>query len=300
MYHLATVFPWIERVKIPLSRDQIILLMVAINELFLGLDIYLAHSISGTIVPYEWIPIIFGPTAGVILLIAGAIALRRRPLATVLATFVFTASIIVGLLGAYFHIRRGILPTGPLGEQVTLNLLIWAPPVVGPLMFSLIGWMGISAAWVEDPPGSGTLTLLRGRKLHLPYSKTRAYFFMVSLGIMATLISSVLDHARTPFTNPWLWLPTATGVFACVVAFLLAASDNITRNDLIVYFTAMTLIVIVGLVGMWLHISENLTADGLVVNERFIRGAPFMAPTLFSNMGLLGILALLDPKENPK
>ena len=53
----------------------------------------------------------------------------------------------------------------------------------------------------------------------------------------------------------------------------------------------------VGLVGMWLHIAENLTADGLVINERFIRGAPFLAPTLYSNLGLLGLLALLDPRE---
>ncbi len=64
MYHLATVFPPIRRVRIPLSRDQIMLLMAAVNEIFLGIDIYLAHSISGTIVPNEWIPIIFGAVGG--------------------------------------------------------------------------------------------------------------------------------------------------------------------------------------------------------------------------------------------
>lgn len=297
MYPLAMVFPRLAKIKLPLSRDQFILLMAAVNEFFLGLDIYLAHSISGTIVPREWIPIIFGPAAGVLLLVAGVIALRRRAFATLLATLVFSLSIAVGLLGAYFHLVRGILPTAPFGQQVTINLLVWAPPVIGPLMFSLIGWMGISAAWVEEPAGSGTLVLLRGRRLHLPYSKTRAYFFLVSLGTLATLISSVLDHARTPFTNPWLWIPTASGVFATVVAYLMASYEEIEKADLVVYLAAMVLLIVVGVVGLGLHIGQNLTADGFVVQERFIRGAPFLAPTLFSNMGLLGILALLDPKE---
>ena len=297
MYYLATVFPAAKRLRLPVSRDQLILLMAAVNELFLGLDIYLAHNISGTIVPREWIPIIFGPTAGVILLVAGVIALRNRPAATVLASFVFTASIVVGLLGAYFHLVRGALPDAPSGEQISINLLIWAPPVVGPLMFALIGWMGISAAWVESPPDSGTLSLLRGRKMHLPYSKTRAYFFMVSLGVLATLISSVLDHARTGFSNPWLWIPTVIGVFATLVAFVLAAGETPGKADLYTYIFSMVLLLLVGLAGMWLHIQENLTAEGLVINERFIRGAPFLAPTLYSNMGLLGLIALLDPRE---
>ena len=51
-YPLATVFPPLRRVgKLPLSRDQVMLLMMAINEVFLAIDIYLAHNISGTIRP---------------------------------------------------------------------------------------------------------------------------------------------------------------------------------------------------------------------------------------------------------
>jgi hypothetical protein len=296
MYYLAEVFPAIRKIKLPFTRDQFILLMAAVNELFLGLDIYLAHSISGTIVPREWIPIIFGPAAGVLLLAAGLLALKRRKAAQVLATVVLAASIVVGLLGAYFHLVRGILPTAPAGQKINLGLLVWAPPVIGPLMFSLVGWLGLSAAWQEDPVDSGRL-LLGAYSLKLPYSKTRAYFIIVSLGTLATLISSVLDHARTPFTNPWLWLPTLSGVFAAVVAFLLAVYDEIKKPDLVVYVIAMVLLVVVGLVGLGLHIGQNLTADGLVVQERFIKGAPFLAPTLFSNMGLIGLLALLDPKE---
>jgi hypothetical protein len=298
MYHLATVFPPVQRVRrLPLSRDQFMLLMAAINEIFLGIDIYLAHSISGTITRNEWIPIIFGPVAGVLLLLAGLIALRQRPLATIIANLTLLASIGVGLLGAYFHFVRAILPSGPAGQQVTVNLLVWAPPILGPLTFCLVGVLGISAAWIEDPPDSGVLVLLAGQRIHLPLSKTRAYFFWISLGILATVISSVLDHARTNFENPWLWVPTAAGVFGTVVAMTLGAIDRPTRADLTTYTATMLLLIVVGVVGALLHVGFDLTALRVVVPERFIRGAPVLAPLLFSNMGALGLIALLDPAE---
>jgi hypothetical protein len=296
MYHLATIFPAVRRFRPPITRDQAMLLMMAVNEIFLGVDIYLAHSISGTIRPNEWIPIIFGPIAGVFLLLAGLLALKRRPLATILATLIFLSSAVVGLLGTYFHYIRAILPLAPAAQRASLTMIVWAPPILGPLTFALVGLLGISAAWVEEPPDSGTLVLLGGRRLQLPYSKTRAYFFIVGLGILATVISSVLDHARTGFVNPWLWAPTVIGIFGTTVAITLAALDAPTRIDLLTYTATMLLLCLVGVVGAILHINDNLSLNTVVV-ERFIRGAPVLAPLLFANMGSLGLVALLNPGE---
>jgi hypothetical protein len=273
------------------------LLMAAINLIFIGLETYLAHVLNGTIVLREWIPIIFGPVAGAILLVAGLIALRRRALAIVLANLVLLASIVVGLLGAYFHVVRGSLPAGPVGQRFTLELMVWAPPVLAPMSFALVGILGISAAWEEDPPGSGILNVFGERRLHLPYSKTRAYFFMVSMGILIALISSVFDHARTGFDNPWLWLPTVTGVFGAVVAAMLGALDQPTRTDTLIYMGTMLMLILVGVVGAVLHVNADLTEQTVVVPERFLRGAPVLAPMLFANMGLLGLIALLPPAE---
>ena len=297
MYHLATVIPAVKRVRLPVTRDQLVLVMMAVNLFFLSVDIYLAHSISGTIVPNEWIPIVFGVVGAAMLLLAGLIALRNRPLATLIATFTLSVSIIVGLLGAYFHLVRGILPTGPAGERITLDLLVWAPPIFGPLMYSFVGIFGLSAAWVEDPPDSGILVMLGGKRLQLPYSKTRAYFFIIGMAALATVASSVLDHARLNFADPWLWVPTLIGVFGSVVAVVLGALDHPTRADLITYIFAMLLLIVVGAVGAILHIQGNLTSQGEVVIERFIRGAPFLAPLLFANVGTLGLIVLLDPRE---
>jgi len=301
MYSLATVFPPLARVKqLPFTRDQLILLMVAINEIFLGVDIYLAHSISGTIVPYEWIPIIFGPIAGTLLLLIGLIAIRRRNLANLLSSTIFLASIVVGLLGAFFHVRRGILPTGPTGEWVSIQMLVWAPPVLGPLTFALVGILGLSAAWIESPPESGKLTLVRGIRLQLPFSKTRAYYFLVGLGTLASLISMIFDHARTGFQNPWLWVSASVAIFGTVVPIILGMQDKPTRSDLATFAVAMLALIFLGVTGLLLHINENLIVDGRIVTERFIRGAPFLAPMLFANMGTLGLISLLDPQEERK
>ena len=247
--------------------------------------------------PKEWIPIIFGPVAGILLFVAGLIAIRKRTAAVIIASLIYLASIVVGLLGIFFHLVRAILPYAPLGERASVPLFVWAPPILGPLTFALVGLMGISAVWMEQPPDSGILQLLGGRKLKLPFSKTSAFFLMVGLGTLATVISSVLDHARTNFENPWLWLPTGIGIFGTVVALVLGTLTTPRRSDLIVYVVAMVLLVLVGLTGVVLHILYNLAYDHAVVVERFIRGAPFLAPMLFSDMGALGLIILLDPKE---
>jgi hypothetical protein len=273
------------------------LLMAAVNLLFLAFDIFLAHNLNGTIRFREWIPIVFGTAAGILLLFTGLIAIRWRRTAAILATTVLVASIIVGILGAYFHIVRATLPTAPLANRVSIYLLVWAPPVVGPLIFSLVGLWGVSAAWIEDPPDSGTLRLWGERRVRLPLSKTRAFLFMVSLGTLATLISSVLDHGRAQYENPWLWIPIAAGVFATVVAAGLGAINHPNKGDILIYFASMVLLILVGLIGFWLHIDFDLTAQREIVIERFLRGAPFLAPLLFANMGLVGLISILDPSE---
>jgi glucan phosphoethanolaminetransferase (alkaline phosphatase superfamily) len=298
MDQLAVLVPPLRRLRrLPLTRDQLMLLMAAINALFLAFDHYLAHSISGTIVPREWIPIVFEPVAGALLLLGGLIALRRRPLATVIGAVTLLASIGVGFLGAYYHLLRSLLLTAPAGEQVRLSFLVWAPPILGPIFLAFVGMVGISAIWIEDPPGSGVLILLGGRKLRMPYSKTRAYYFLIGLGILAATLSSVMDHSRIHFQNPWFWVPTAAGVFGTVVAVTMGALEERRRFDLLTYAGSMLLLMLVGAVGAVLHVENNLSVGGAIVVERFIRGAPLMAPLLFANMGLLGLVVLFDSKD---
>ena len=298
MYYLAQIVPGVRRLRLPLSRDQLFLLLAAFNQLFISLDAYLAHSISGGIKPAEWIPILFGAAAGFVLLAAGAIATRNRPLASVFANLVFIASIIVGLLGIYFHLNRTILlDSGRLVSLEAVSALIWAPPVIGPMFFILISILGISAAWIESPADSGTLQLLDDRRVQMPYSKTRAYLLIVAIFILATLISSILDHARFGFDNPWVWLPVAAGLFGFTTCLFIGIIEKPSDSDIAVHSVAMLWLILVGVIGLALHTESSLTASGQIVVERFLRGSPLLAPLLFANVGLMGLLALLDPNE---
>jgi hypothetical protein len=300
MYHLATALPAVRRLRIPVSRDQAFMLMAAFNELMLAAEIYLAHSISGTIVFNEWIPIIFGPIAGILLGLAGLISLRNRLLAIWIAVPTLLSSIGIGLLGAFFHLHRALQPFAGAGQQVNVSLVIWAPPLLAPLTFALVGLIGLSAIWKESPVDSGALALTDSYGLQLPYSKTRGYFFLVSLGMLATLISSVLDHARTNFSNPWLWIPTAAGMLGTVVALFIGFIEKPTRSDIWIYISTMIAIILVGILGVILHILTNLGINNAIVGERFIRGAPILAPMLFADIATLGLLVLLDPDEMAK
>lgn len=293
-YPLADLIPLLRRWRLPFNRDQAMLTLTAVNVFFLGVDIYLAHSLSGTIVPYEWIPIVFSPIAGGVLLLAGWIAMKNRQAANLTATGVFFACILVGLLGSYFHLRRAFLPVAGGGIIIPRDVLLWAPPLLGPLTFAVVAILGISAAWEEIIPGSGKLRLIGSRTIQMPLSKTRAYYLLTTLFILVTVISSVLDHARTNFENPWLWLPTFSGLFATIVSALMGFFPRPSPEDRWTYAASLVLLTLVGLLGAYLHVENNLTGQGVIIAERFLRGAPFLAPLLFANMGLLGFLVLLE------
>jgi hypothetical protein len=117
------------------------------------------------------------------------------------------------------------------------------------------------------------------------------------LGIAA--VSSVLDHARTHFTNPWLWIPTVVGACVTVVGIGLGLLDRPSCADVRRFVGAMVSMRIVGLTGSYLHIHDDLTSQGAIVGERFVRGAPFLVPVLLCDIGMLGFPALLPPDEAP-
>lgn len=88
-----------------------------------------------------------------------------------------------------------------------------------PILFSLgAGLLLLAALWMKkhQPRRSrilATLVLLSsvvvglwGTYFHLvlPLSKSRLYFLLASFGVLIATVSSVIDHVRTDFSNPWL------------------------------------------------------------------------------------------------
>jgi hypothetical protein len=81
------------------------------------------------------------------------------------------------------------------------------------------------------------------------------------------------------------------------VAIGLGLMERPAPGEIRTFLWTMTALIAVGSLGALLHIQTNLTSQGTIVGERFLRGAPFLAPLLFANMGTLGLLASLDPVE---
>jgi hypothetical protein len=101
----STLIPGIGEMTLPVSRSDLLLILVAMNEFGIGLESYLAHLISGGIKPAESIPVIFGPVAGLVLLFAIWLQLKRNVIATstLIILGIAVASIGVGILGSTFH-----------------------------------------------------------------------------------------------------------------------------------------------------------------------------------------------------
>ncbi len=160
-----------------------------------------------------------------------------------------------------------------------------------------MGVLGVIAAVYEDPPDSGRLAVPGLFSWRVPFTKTQQYCIWVGLGILATLLSSVLDHGRFNFENLWVWIPTVVGVFATIAAVVYGLLEKPSRGDTITYVTAMIALIVVGLVGFLLHVDTDLERRSIIVPERFLRGAPFLAPLLFCDMAALGLIAIIPVEE---
>lgn len=279
---LVTVFPPLRRLPwagkwYAVSRDEAYLLFIILNELILGVETALAHVSNGTITPFEWIPILFGPTAGFVLIAAFVAGRKGKRWGRHAIVITLAGSVIVGALGTYFHLARTVRPLAPAGARVTLNAIVWGLPMLAPSAFTLAGILGFVT--LSPQPAE---------------QKTRDYMLLSSMGILIAAVSSVIDHLRSGFTNPWLWIPTVVSVFAAVVTFALALDKNRTRGELTTYTMAMLLMIVTGPLGLVLHLIHDLGVSNSIVVERLLRQAPVMAPMVLANYGLMGMLALMD------
>jgi hypothetical protein len=276
------------------SRDALFLLTGALTQFFLALDAWLSHLSSGTITREEWIPVLFGPPAGALLLAAGAIALRRRGLAVAIAAPLYLASLGVGALGAYLHYRKLVLPSPSWIGELEGGPFAFVPPILAPLAFVLVGVLGLSALAEETPPGSGRIRVLGGRHVEMPLAKDRAYLLLVALGIVLAVASATLDHGHEGFEDPFMWLATAAGVFAAVAVLVYALEEAPAWEGTAAVLAALGALAAAGLLGEAFHLRADLAlGGGAIVPEKFIRGAPPLAPLLYTYMAALGGIAIL-------
>jgi hypothetical protein len=108
-------------------------------------------------------------------------------------------------------------------------------------------------------------------------------------------------HARTQyygFFNLLEWVPVV--VSAIAVGFLVVPLFmRVSRPYVDLCVTILLLEAGVGLWGFVLHAASNLRGPSIHAFDNFIYGAPPMAPLLFPNLMVLGVIALWGLRTNP-
>ncbi|MDB4977385.1 MAG: hypothetical protein JWN48_5726 [Myxococcaceae bacterium] len=254
---------WLAR----LTPERCVELFVLANFAFLGGDIAIAHLANRYADALEWAPLVFS-AAAVPLLLPGMLGLISARVRHWIDLTVAAAAILLGVLGALFHLSSQFFLTP------SLHNLVYAAPFAAPLAYIGVGLLlilvRIEAAGSRDF-GPWVLVLSLG-------------------GILGNFALSLLDHAQNGFFQPTEWIPVAAAAFGA--SFLLVAICRPTPAFLQLCYGVSAFEALIGLLGFALHLRAEATSPGAGVLERLVYGAPAFAPLLFTNMALLSAIGL--------
>jgi hypothetical protein len=284
IFHLANI-------RLPMEKNRMLMLFVGINLLFTGVDVILAHSINEFIPVYEWIPIFYAPLGAISCFV---ISVKPNPGKWLALTHILlmVAGILVGVIGTAFHANAVLNPSGYL----TWSWVVFGSPILAPLAFSGISLLGLYAITEEVDNQPGTLNIPGLGTFKAPISRERHFLWLVGLGFGASAITSIIDHAQYGYSF-YKVIAIIFGLFATSVVLYLSIAKEWTKGDELVYFWTMILAVIVGVLGFGFHLSADLGGTGVISLERILAFAPVLAPLLFSDLGMLGLLVVAQKKK---
>jgi hypothetical protein len=240
-----------------------------LNIGFLTFDIYMAHSVNGFRNPNEYIPLFFSAIAPLVLLVALWFRKRSPLLWKILGHVVGGSAVLVGLTGVILHLDSHFF------YERTLRSLTYSAPFAAPLAYTGLGFLLMMNRMVDDESVEWSQWVL---------------LFAVG-GFIGNFIFSLADHAENGFFYPLEWTPVVAS--AVGVGFLTVPLVMRVSRQFIDLCTAVLLLeAAVGLWGFILHAEANLQGPSIHPFDNFIYGAPPMAPLLFPNLMVLGIIAL--------
>ncbi len=279
VFHLA-------KVKLPIERNRLILLLVGVNFTFTGIDVALGHAVNDFIPAYEWIPIFYAPLGAASSFI---LSMKSKPgkFLSLIHILLMLLGIAVGILGTAFHANQALNPLG----QLTWIWLTFASPILAPLAFAGISLVGLYAAVREVEGQTGLLEIPGFGVFKAPFSRDRHFLWLVGLGFAASAMTSIIDHGQYGYT-PYKLIPIVYGLFATGVVLTLAVRKEWSAGDEITYFWTMILGIAVGILGFAFHLSGDLGGTGQFSIERILVFAPILAPLLYSDLGVLGIIVV--------
>jgi hypothetical protein len=240
-----------------------------VNIAFLTFDIYLAHSVNQFRNRTEYIPLLFSATAPLLLIVALSQRRRRRIIWKILGYVVGWAAIVVGLTGVILHLESSFF------YERTIRSLTYSAPFAAPLAYAGLGFLLVMNRMVDSES--------------IEWAQWILLFTMG--GFIGNFVFSLADHAENGFFFHAEWVPVVASALA--VGFLcVPLLTRVSRS--FIDITALVLVLEAG-IGLWgfvLHTMGNLEGPSIHAFDNFIYGAPPMAPLLFPNLMVLGIIGL--------
>jgi len=276
----------IARLRLPVEKNRLLLILVGVNLLFTGIDVALAHAVNRFSPAYELIPIAFAPLGAATSFLA---ALRPRPGRAVALVHIalMLLGVVVGVLGTAFHANQALNPLG----RLTWIWLTFASPILAPLAFAGISLVGLYAVVQEVEGQPGLLEVPGLGTFKAPISRERHFLWLVGLGFAASAVTSIIDHGQYGYTV-FKVIPIAYGLFATSVVLSLALRTTWSRGDELTYAWTMVAGFLVGAAGFAFHLSGDLAETGRLSLERILVFAPVLAPLLFCDLGMLGLIVV--------
>jgi len=244
-------------------------LFAILNIGFLTFDIFLAHSVNSFRMRAEYIPLLFSALAPIFLIVGLTLRYRHAKLWKWLGYLVGWTAILVGLTGVILHLESHFF------YERTIRSLTYSAPFAAPLAYTGLGFLLIMNRMVDPETMEWAQWVL----------------FLTLGGFVGNFIFALADHAANGFFFPLEWTPVVASAIA--VGFL--AVPLITKISRTYIDLCAAVLVLESLVGVWgfiLHASANLRGPSIHAFDNFIYGAPPMAPLLFPNLMVLGIIGL--------
>jgi len=175
----------------------------------------------------------------------------------------------VVLTGVVLHLESSFF------YERTIRSLTYSAPFAAPLAYAGLGFLLVMNRMVDA--GS------------LEWAQWILLFTMG--GYVGNFVFSLVDHAENGFFFPIEWVPVVASAFA--VGFLLVPLfTRVSRFFIDISFLVLILQAGIGLWGFVLHTMGNLRGPSIHAFDNFIYGAPPMAPLLFPNLMVLGVIGL--------
>jgi hypothetical protein len=217
----------------------------------------------------EYIPLYFSASAPLILALALAVWSRWPAVWKDLGYLLGWVAILIGLAGVLFHLESHFF------YERTLRSLTYSAPFAAPLAYTGLGFLPVVNRMVD------------------PASKEWAQWVLLFTlgGFFGNFVFSLSDHAQNNFFNSLEWAPVVASAVA--VGFLgVPLLLRVERPFIDLCLVVLLAEAAVGIWGFALHALGNLRGPSIHAFDNFIYGAPPLAPLLFPNLVILGIIAL--------